>query len=166
MTGETFTPDAATARQFRAALGNFATGVTLVTAASPTGPMGFTANSFSSVSLDPPLVLWSAARSSSRFATFADARFYTIHVLGAEQAPLIARFARGGDGFTGLPDIRSPDGVPLLDAPLARFDCEQYATYDGGDHLMILGRVLRAAGREGDPLVFAQGHFVSVMPPG
>lgn len=162
MSGDTFLPDDVEGRALRTALGRFATGVTLVTTATEAGPLGFTANSFASVSLDPPLVLWSPARSSSRFAAFAAARFYTIHVLAAEQFPLISRFARGGVGFAGLADLRSPEGAPLIAGALARFDCEQHATHDGGDHLIIVGRVLRAAFRDGDPLVFSQGRYGGV----
>jgi flavin reductase (DIM6/NTAB) family NADH-FMN oxidoreductase RutF len=164
MSGDTFPPDDVEGRALRSALGRFATGVTLVTTATEAGPLGFTANSFASVSLDPPLVLWSPARSSSRFPAFAAARFYTIHVLGAEQFALIGRFARGGVGFEGLPALRSPEGAPLIADPLARFDCEQHATHDGGDHLIIVGRVLRAAFRDGDPLVFSQGRYGGVSP--
>jgi flavin reductase (DIM6/NTAB) family NADH-FMN oxidoreductase RutF len=150
-------------RLFRAALGRFATGVTVVTAQGPDGPTGFTANSFASVSLDPPLVLWSPARASSRFAVFAQAPFYSIHVLGDAQGLLAARFIRGGDGFTGLDVVLSPDGVPVLTDVLARFDCTQHATHDGGDHLIIVGRVLRATLRDGAPLVFSQGNYGKVI---
>ncbi|MFN4173249.1 MAG: flavin reductase family protein [Pseudorhodobacter sp.] len=152
-------PDAEDARSFRDALGRFATGVTVVTTAGPDGPMGFTANSFASVSLDPPLVLWSPARASSRFELFAEARHFAIHVLAAEDAVLCARFARGGEGFEGLPTDCSPEGIPLIPGTLARYECVQHATHDGGDHLVILGRVLRFAAREGAPLLFSQGRY-------
>lgn len=155
----TFAAEAADPRLLRDALGRFATGVTVVTIAGPDGPMGFTANSFSSVSLDPPLVLWSPARSSSRFAQFSVARHYAIHVLGEGQGGLIQRFARGGAGFDGLPPARNAEGVPLIADALARFDCERHAAHDGGDHLIIVGRVLRAAMAEGQPLVFSQGRY-------
>jgi flavin reductase (DIM6/NTAB) family NADH-FMN oxidoreductase RutF len=153
-----FVPDA-DPRAFRAALGRFATGVTVVTTHTPDGPVGFTANSFASVSLDPPLVLWSPARASSRFAIFAQAAFYTIHVLGDAQAPLAARFLRGGEGFAGLDVDLTPEGVPILPGALARFDCAPHATHDGGDHLIVVGRVLRATMRDGTPLVFSQGSY-------
>ena len=153
------TPDATTARDFRDALGRFATGVTIITLTGPDGPAGFTANSFASVSLDPPLVLWSPARSSSRFTTFATAPHYTIHILGLDQFDLIARFGRGGAGFGDMAPEVSPEGAPILPDALARFDCAQHATHDGGDHLIILGRVLRFALRDGAPLVFSQGAY-------
>jgi flavin reductase (DIM6/NTAB) family NADH-FMN oxidoreductase RutF len=153
-----FLPDA-DPRAFRAALGRFATGVTVVTTLTSDGPVGFTANSFASVSLDPPLVLWSPARASSRFAIFAEAQFYSIHVLAAAQAPVAARFLRGGDGFAGLEVGTAPEGMPILPDVLSRFDCAQHATHDGGDHLIVVGRVLRASLRDGAPLVFSQGAY-------
>jgi len=146
-------------RAFRIALGRFATGVTLVTVATPEGPVGFAANSFASVSLDPPLVLWSPARSSGRFHHFAEAPHYAIHVLTADQAAWLPRFSRGGEGFTGLPFEANPEGVPVLPGTLARFDCARHAGHDGGDHLIIVGRVLRAAMAEGAPLVFSLGRY-------
>ncbi len=147
------------ARAFRDALGRFATGVTVVTTAGPEGPVGFTANSFASVSLDPPLVLWSPARASARFAVFAQARHFAIHILAEEEAGLCARFARRGAGFDGLDHRFSPEGIPLIPGTLARYECIQHATHDGGDHLVILGRVLRYHARDGAPLLFSQGGY-------
>ena len=159
MQSEGIVPDAGQARQFRDALGRFATGVTLVTVAGAAGPMGFVANSFASLSLDPPLVLWSLARASRRFEAFAGARHYAIHVLGQDQAGLPARFGREGVGFDGLDWRANAEGVPVLDGALARFECVQEATHDGGDHLIIVGKVLRLTLEEGEPLVFAKGRF-------
>jgi flavin reductase (DIM6/NTAB) family NADH-FMN oxidoreductase RutF len=159
MTDAIFTAEAADARAFRDALGRFATGITVVTIPTRDGPMGFTANSFASVSLDPPLVLWSPARSSTRFPYFAAAQHYAIHVLGAEQAELSRRFVRGGAGFDGLAFASNDEAVPVIPGTLARFDCTQVATMDGGDHLIILGRVLRALARPGAPLIFSQGAY-------
>jgi flavin reductase (DIM6/NTAB) family NADH-FMN oxidoreductase RutF len=160
----TFVPDAEHARVFRDALGRFATGVTVVTVDTLEGPMGFTANSFSSVSLDPPLVLWSPARASSRYPFYAAARHFTIHVLGAEQDDLSRRFSRGGAGFDGLARVTTPEGVPVIPGTLARFDCEHHAAHDGGDHLIVIGRVLRAAFRDGPPLLFSQGGYGRFLP--
>jgi flavin reductase (DIM6/NTAB) family NADH-FMN oxidoreductase RutF len=154
-------PDAANARVFRDALGRFATGVTVVTIQGPDGPMGFTANSFSSLSLDPALVLWSPAKASQRYPFFSVARHYAIHVLGQDHADLPARFSKGGPGFEGLDWHQNAEGVPVLTGALARFDCVQHATHDGGDHLIIVGQVLRLALEEGEPLVFAKGRFGS-----
>lgn len=159
MTETSFIPDATQTRAFRDTLGCFATGVTIVTIESDHGPMGFTANSFSSLSMDPPLVLWSPAKSSSRFAQYAAARHYAIHILAHDQTDLIARFIRGGPGFEGISYHRNAEGVPLIADTLARFECEQHATHEGGDHLIVVGRVLRCAKREGAPLIFTKGQY-------
>lgn len=154
-----FRPDPAEARRLRDAMGRFATGVTVVTCTAAGGPVGITANSFSSVSLDPPLVLWSIARSSSRFAAFATAPAFAIHILSEGERDLAARFTKGGAGFDGLDWSASPDGAPRIAGTLARFDCALHAAHDGGDHLILVGRVTAAALRDGDPLIFSQGHF-------
>ena len=156
---EGIVPDAGNARLFRDALGRFATGVTVVTIMGPDGPMGFTANSFASLSLDPPLVLWSPAKSSSRFPFFASAEHYAVHVLSHAQAAWPTRFARSGEGFAGLDWRPNGEGVPVLPGVLARFDCRRQAAHDGGDHVIIVGKVLRLALEEGEPLVFAKGRF-------
>jgi flavin reductase (DIM6/NTAB) family NADH-FMN oxidoreductase RutF len=158
MTGKDFAPEA-DPRAFRDALGRFATGICVITAASDAGPMGFTANSFAAVSLDPALVLWSPAKSSSRFALFSTAPYFAIHVLGADQESLGARFLRGGTGFDGLPHDLAPEGTPTIPGTLARFDCALHVAHDGGDHAIIIGRVLRAAYTDGAPLVFSQGGY-------
>lgn len=154
-----FIPDAETTRSFRNALGTFPTGVTVVTANTAEGPIGMTVNSFASVSLDPPLVLWSPAKSSSRHALFTSAPHFTIHVLSAEQTTLSSRFTRGGQGFSDLGWEHNIEGVPVIPGTLARFECEQQSVYEAGDHSLIIGRVLRAAIRDGDPLCFARGGF-------
>ena len=159
MQDTTFNPDAADGRAFRDALGCFATGVTVITIQSDHGPMGFTANSFSSLSMDPPLVLWSPAKTSSRFAHYAAAKHYSIHVLAHDQGDIIQRFIRGGLGFEGMSYHHNAEGVPLIPGTLARFDCEQHATHEGGDHLIVVGRVIRCAIKEGAPLIFAQGQY-------
>ncbi len=158
MTGTDFAPQS-DPRAFRTALGRFATGVTVITAASDEGPTGFTANSFAAVSLNPALVLWSPAKASSRFALFSGAPFFAIHVLGAGQAGLASRFLRGGAGFDGLAHDVAPEGMPTLPGTLARFDCALHAAHDGGDHAIVIGRVLRAAYGEGSPLIFSQGCY-------
>jgi flavin reductase (DIM6/NTAB) family NADH-FMN oxidoreductase RutF len=156
----TFAPGADTARAFRDALGTFATGVTLVTIAGPEGPMGFVANSFSSLSLDPALVLWSIARTSRRYAAFSAAPAFSIHILGQAQADFARRFGREGEGFAGLDWHETHHGGPAVPGAPVRFDCSQHATHDGGDHLIIVGRVLRVSLQEGEePLVFARGRF-------
>jgi flavin reductase (DIM6/NTAB) family NADH-FMN oxidoreductase RutF len=153
-----FTPGPETTDLMRRALGRFVTGVTVVTVPTSDGPMGITANSFTSVSLDPALVLWCPARSSRRFVHFADAPHFAIHVLGAEQLAVARHFAAGAGRFDETAG-RSPEGVPLLPDPLARFDCALHAEHDGGDHVIVVGRVLRASLRDGAPLVFAGGDY-------
>ena len=154
-----FVPGPEMGRELRDALGRFATGVTVVTTATGDGPLGITANSFASVSLDPPLVLWSPARFSRRFDAFADAEHFAIHVLGEEQGAIGEGFSAAGDAFDGLPHTTNPEGCPVIDGCLARFECRAHARHDGGDHDIVVGRVLRASSREGGPLIFASGTY-------
>lgn len=148
-----FEPGPETRRAFRDALGAFATGVTVVTTDTPEGPVGITANSFASVSLDPPLVLWSPARASRRFATFAEAPRFAIHVLAAGGEETARHFTRTGDP--------PPCG---LGAVLARFDCARHAVHPAGDHAIVVGLVLRAWHAPGPPLVFHAGRFGGFAP--
>jgi flavin reductase (DIM6/NTAB) family NADH-FMN oxidoreductase RutF len=164
MTETTFEPTADNARAFRDALGRFATGVAVITAQGPDGPMGFTANSFASLSMDPPLVLWSPAKSSQRYPVLVAARHYTIHILAQSQTALSRRFVRGGAGFDGLHHEINAEGVPVIPGTLARFDCVQHALVDGGDHTIVIGRVLRAALTDGPPLVFSAGKYGTFAP--
>ena len=143
----------------REALGRYASGVTIVTTQGPQGPVGITANSFTSLSLDPALVLWCPARASARFAAFAGAGHYAIHVLGADQLELCRRFARSGADFDGIPLEATPEGQPLLPGCLARFDCRAHAVHEGGDHAILVGEVLRATTATGDPLLFWGGRY-------
>ncbi len=154
-----FVPAPENARTFRNALGAFTTGVTVVTIMSEHGPTGVTVNSFASVSLDPPLVLWSLSKNSSKHELFLNTEHYAIHVLEASQFSLSRRFTRGGTGFDGLDWTSSADGVPVIADTLARFECVRFAMHDGGDHTIMIGRVLRAAQREGEPLCFSRGSF-------
>ncbi|KPF61192.1 flavin reductase family protein [Rhizobium sp. AAP116] len=154
-----FVPGADNHRAFRNALGSFTTGVTVVTATTSDGPIGMTVNSFASVSLDPPLVLWSPAKSSSRYGAFTGARHFAIHVLGADQDHLSAAFTRGGNGFDGIEVRCNDEGVPVLPGTLARFECAEQAQHDAGDHTIIIGKVLRVAHRQGEPLCFSGGRF-------
>ena len=160
-----FVPGPGTERAYRDALGRFTTGVTVVTCEGPDGPVGITANSFASVSLDPPLVLWSPSRASTRFAVFADARHYSIHVLGEDQRDLGAAFARHpSDPFSAAATDVTAEGVTVLAGCLARFDCVLHARHAGGDHEIVLGRVVRAEAREGDPLAFHAGRYGTFVP--
>ena len=154
-----FTPGPDTARAFRDALGRFATGVTVVTARDAEGPVGITANSFASVSLDPALVLWSPAKSSSRFGIFAGAAHFAVHVLAEEQRDLAAHFVRHGRDFAATGWTEGPGGAPVLPGCLAHFSCETAAVHDAGDHVIVVGRVLQAGFRDGAPLVFSAGAY-------
>ena len=154
-----FVPGPDTAHDFRAALGRFATGVTVVTCQSQLGPLGMTVNSFASLSLTPPLVLWSPAKSSSRHQAFVDAERFVVHVLGSEQEDTCRQFASGGLNFEGLELSECDGGAPLIQGCLAHFECSRYAVHNGGDHTIIVGKVEAAAAKDGKPLVFAGGAF-------
>ncbi|MDQ0455841.1 flavin reductase family protein [Rhizobium paknamense] len=154
-----FIPGPDNARGFRDALGAFATGVTIVTARGPDGPVGMTANSFTSVSLDPPLVLWSVARQSSRYPVFRSAAHFAIHVLGEGQQDLALAFARSSFGFEGVDWQENDHGVPLLSGSLACFECRLHAAHEAGDHTILIGEVLRVTQGGGAPLCFSQGRF-------
>lgn len=155
----TFAPDAENTRLLRDAFGRFATGVTVVTTHSKDGPVGITANSFSSVSLDPPLVLWAPDKGSRRFRYFETAKHYAIHVLSREQAELCKGFARNAYAFSSLEHRTNENHVPLIENCLARFECTQIAAYEGGDHLIVLGRVEKAEMRDGEALTFFAGKL-------
>ncbi len=154
-----FIPGPDTTHDFRGALGRFATGVTVVTCQSERGPLGMTANSFASVSLDPPLVLWSPAKSSSRHLSFINAGHFCIHVLGQEQRDLCMRFVKDGLDFKDLSTTETPNGAPLIKGCLAHFECSLSATHDAGDHTIIVGHVDAASARDGEPLVYSSGGF-------
>lgn len=151
-----------TSDDLRAALGQFATGVTIVTACDPEGRLvGLTANSFNSVSLSPPLVLWSLARQSSSMAGFLAAHHYAINVLAADQRPLAERFARRGiDRFEGAPWRPGLTGAPVIEGAVAVFECSHRKQYDEGDHVIFVGQVAHCSRRVGAaPLVFHGGRF-------
>ena len=131
-----------TARELRDACGAFATGVTVVTTSSAEGPLGITANSFSSLSLDPPLVMWAPALRSARYEAFVQAERFTIHILNAEQIDLAAAFAGSGDGpFAAHEWSDGPEGVPEFAGCAALFRCTRHAVHPGGDHAIVVGHV-------------------------
>lgn len=146
---------------FRQALGTFTTGVTIVTTVDEAGnDVGVTANSFNSVSLDPPMVLWSIGKTSTNIDAFLAARHFAVHVLSGGQDALAMRFAtRGIDRFEGLALTRGAGGVPLLDSCAARFQCRMAFQYEGGDHIILVGEVLEYDHCECEPLVFKSGRF-------
>lgn len=150
--------------EFRATLGMFATGVTVVTARSATGErVGLTANSFNSVSLNPPLVLWSLAHTAGSMSVFATGLHYAINVLGVHQQDLALRFAaRGIDRWEGVDFTEGENGAPLLAGAIASFECFNRSQYTEGDHVIFVGEVERCRHQAGAaPLVFHGGQFKS-----
>ncbi|HEV7370956.1 flavin reductase family protein [Arenibaculum sp.] len=152
-------------REFRAALGCFATGIAVATARPAQGaPVGITINSFASVSLDPPLVLWSIARTATRFAAFRDAGHFAVNVLREEQRELSVRFSGPADDcWDGIAVERWTTGAPVIAGSLAVIECATESVYEGGDHLILVGRVLRlASDRGGRPLVYFAGRYAGL----
>lgn len=150
---------------FRDALGCFATGITVITTWDEDGaPVGMTANSFNSVSLDPPLILFSIAKSSERMKTFRECRHFAVNVLKADQQEYSVRFSKPGEnGFDELTPARGPHGCPLLPNTLAHFECDNETSYEGGDHVIMIGRV-RAIGQagQGGPLLYFRGRYAGL----
>jgi 3-hydroxy-9,10-secoandrosta-1,3,5(10)-triene-9,17-dione monooxygenase reductase component len=143
---------------FRAALAQFPTGVTIVTAAGPDRLVGMTVNSFASVSLDPPLVLWSVAKATPSFAAFLAADAYAVHFLGADQRDLAIRFAsRIDDKFAGLDHRPGVTGAPVLEGVEPLLECRVWARHDGGDHMILVGEVVAIRSRPHQPLLFHAG---------
>jgi len=148
-------------KAFRHALGSFPTGVAVVTAVTAGEPVGMTVNSFTSVSLDPPLVLWCLKRDSNRYQVFADAKAFTINVLGTEHEGVSSRLARQGEHkLHDIALLETELGPPALADAHAVFECRCEAIHDGGDHAILIGRVVRFARRDdGAPLVFYRGRY-------
>ena len=153
-------------RAFRRALGNFATGVTVITAADASGnKVGVTANSFNSVSLDPPLILWSIDKRSSSHAVFDAAEHFAVNVLAADQIDLSNTFARPSDDrFAGIDYQAGEGGAPLLPDCAARFRCQKFQQLDGGDHWILVGKVLAFDDLGRSPLLYHQGAYSMVLP--
>jgi 3-hydroxy-9,10-secoandrosta-1,3,5(10)-triene-9,17-dione monooxygenase reductase component len=152
-------------RQFRDALGAFATGVTIVTTRTRSGvDVGLTANSFNSVSLEPPMVLWSLAKAARTLPAFLESSYFAVHVLSAAQEELSHTFAtRGADKFSGLALERGRGGIPLLDGCSARFECRTAVKYEGGDHVVFIGEVESFDHFERPPLVFHGGRYAGTI---
>ncbi|NNA67795.1 p-hydroxyphenylacetate 3-hydroxylase reductase component [Pseudomonas gessardii] len=153
-------------RAFRRALGNFATGVTVVTAADASGrKVGVTANSFNSVSLDPPLILWSIDKRSTSHAVFESATHFAVNVLAADQIELSNNFARPReDRFADVEYQAGEGGAPVLADCSARFECEKYQQVDGGDHWIMIGKVVAFDDCGRSPLLYHQGAYSMVLP--
>ena len=154
------------ARAFRQALGAFVTGVTIITTLDASGnPVGLTANSFNSVSLDPPMVLWSLALNSASLDAFRRATHWAVHVLAAAQEQLSIQFSSPKqDRFAEVPTTPGPAGIPLLEGYAARFICRAAFEYEGGDHAIFLGRVEGFEQSTRAPLVYHQGRYSGVFP--
>ncbi|MDH4108423.1 MAG: flavin reductase family protein [Gammaproteobacteria bacterium] len=148
-------------KKFRRSLGRFATGVTVATCTGADGePFGLTVNSFSSVSLEPPLVLWNIAKVSRSLEAFLEASHFGVNVLARDQRDLAAHFARSATGlFEGISFHRTGHGVPLLDSSLAWFECRSYQRHDCGDHYILVGEVIAYDAADGDPLLFYRGDY-------
>ena len=145
----------------RQCLSRFATGVTIIATRAPDGRfVGLTANSFNSLSLDPPLILWSLATKAQSLEVFKGQRFFSVSVLSVEQVDLARRFAsRLSDRFDGVACHEGIDGIPLIDGALAWFECERRTQTLHGDHWLFIGEVKRCAAADGSPLIFRHGEF-------
>lgn len=162
---DTAPPMSLDAQAFRVALGAFATGVTIVTTCHEGVDVGLTANSFNSVSLNPPMVLWSLGKTSRSLAVFAGASHFAVHILSLDQEPLSGRFAtRGADKFRGLDCGRGRGDVPLLEGCVARFQCRKIFEYEGGDHIIFVGEVLAFDHVDKPPLLFHGGKYAATAP--
>ncbi len=148
-------------RDLRNALGMFATGVTVVTTVSPEGrPIGITCNSFSSVSLKPPLVLWSLSLYSPNLPVFLQAPCFAINVLASDQQDVSRRFSTpSSDRFLGIEWLPGENGIPLLPGVAAHIECRNETRHYSGDHVIMIGQVLRYVYQDVEPLVFARGRY-------
>ena len=160
-------PPSFSQREFRASLGMFATGVTIVTTRTAAGELvGLTANSFNSVSLVPPLVLWSLARAAGSMSALSAGSHYAINILAADQKTLAERFAtKGADRWAGVAFTEGTGGAPLLSGAAATFECFNRSRYEEGDHVIFVGEVERCTHRAGaSPLLFHGARFYTEHP--
>lgn len=149
------------ARQFREVCGQYATGVAVITVCGAGGQLaGVTVNSFSSVSLEPPLVQFSLDRKASVFPVFKDCRHFAVNVLSRPQQPLSNMFAVRSDAFEEVTYASGRAGSPVIEGCVANLECEKFAVYDGGDHVIILGRVMQLqCAPTQEPLLFFRGTY-------
>ncbi|MDP9890291.1 flavin reductase family protein [Pseudarthrobacter enclensis] len=154
-----------TPQRMREILGHFCSGLTVITAATENGPAGFTCQSFTSLSLEPPLISFNPARTSSTWPALRDVGRFCVNILPAEHQALSNKFARSGtDKFEGVDYHTSPLGNPILDKALAWIDCELHEEYDGGDHTIVLGLVKAMQARsDAEPLLFFKGSYATMM---
>ena len=153
-------------KTFRAALSSFATGVTVVTTQDKAGQaVGMTASSFNSLSLNPPLILWSVTKTTGSAQAFVECAHFCINVLGADQAALSDHFARSGtDKFTTVPTENGLGNCQKINGAAAHFECRMWAIYEGGDHWIVVGQVERFTTTNRDGLVFARGRYALARP--
>ncbi len=153
-------------QEFRHVLRHFATGVTIVTSRLGEQLVGFTANAFCSVSLDPPLVLICVGNTSSSLSTIEQSKAFAINILADDQEQLARRFATNGpvkyNYFAKVPHHAMKTGAPIFDEALAWLDCRIFAIYPGGDHVIIVGEVLALGARAGEPLLFVDGSYTAL----
>ena len=148
---------------FRQALGHFATGVMVATTGTLKNPLGITINSFSSVSLTPPLVLWCLANKSQRYQAFSTATHFALNVLTQEHKDLSAQLSKVGENsLHGVPLEPAYEHVPVLKEALAYFVCTIHGRHEEGDHLILVGQVEASGTQEGEPLIFYQGKYRSL----
>lgn len=154
------------ARELRQVLGSFFTGVTVITTIDGEGrPHGLTANSFNSVSLDPPLILWSQSRSAPSHPVFKSCERFAVNILADDQIEVSDRFARGGvDKFTGVATRAGEHGLRLIEGCAAHLECRLVAAYPGGDHVVFIGEVERIARHGRQPLLFGGGRYLVAQP--
>lgn len=151
--------DADSSLAYRRALGAFATGVAVILVEDARGPVGLTVNSFTSVSLDPPLILWCLGTDTERYASFAEAERFSVNVLSAQQQDRSERFSRTDGRAESVEVDRAPSGTPMLPGALTRLDCVVHDRSTVGDHLIVVGRVERFETREGDGLTYYRGRY-------
>ena len=150
-------------RNLRHTLGRFVTGVAVVTTRTEAMPTGLTVNSFSSVSLDPPLILWSLSRDSARLEVFQEAEYFAVNVLAGDQIDLCRHFSSTKENlFADIAWQPSKHGQPILDGVVASLECQTWKVYEGGDHIIIIGQVLAHKHHDKAPLIFANGQLTTL----
>jgi flavin reductase ActVB len=154
-------PESVSPDDFKAALSRWASGVTVVTAA---GPVGMTVSAFSSLSLEPPLVLVSLAAAAATCEAIAGADGFAVHILDDGQSAVSSRFASPGDRFDGIQWTPGPFGAPLLHGGVARLVCERHDTAEGGDHVILIGRVVQVDAYAGEPLLYYRSGYRGLAP--
>jgi len=152
-------------KNFRACLGKFTTGVTVVTCTGTDGEhCGITANSFSSVSLDPPLILWNIAKVSRSLEAYLGAKFFAVNILAEQQADISKRFAKSEKGlFDGVTHSLSANGAPIIPDTLACLECQTWQIHDCGDHYIMIGEVLHYWTEDRKALIFSDGGYASLV---